>query len=166
MSNGYVPYQPTKWESRLDKFVRLVSPRLQTQRMLARESENRFRYLSALPTSARSNSGPMTSGETMRGSREKLQVMWNAIQAVDNSGLCTALMLKIMTYVCGRLRWQARTGDKVVNNEYEDYVRLKFSRDIDITRRYSLRQMTMLDIKGMLVKGDIGTNIVREGNEL
>ena len=163
---NYEAYQPTKWEERIDRVVRLLAPRMQTQRMVAREAEHRFKYLAAYPTSSRRNSNASSSGETMRGAREKLQVMWNAITAVENSGLCTALMTKIMTYVCGRLRWQARTGDRVINNEYEDYMRLKLTRDIDCTGRFSLRQMAMLDVKGMLVKGDIGCNIVREGSEI
>jgi capsid protein/GNAT superfamily N-acetyltransferase len=69
-------------------------------------------------------------------------------------------------YICGTLRWQARTGDKTINNEYEDYMRIKCGRGLDYTNRFSLRQMCMLDIKGILLKGDIGTNTVREGRDI
>lgn len=92
--------------------------------------------------------------------------MWNAINCVENSGLCSSILQKFETYVCGTVRWQARTGDKGVNDQYEQYIRFKTGKAIDITGRFTLRQMAMLDIKGAVLKGDVGTNIVREGPEI
>lgn len=162
----YKPYKATKLETRIDNLVRLLSPAIAANRVLNREREHRFRYLSALPTSSRKNSNSQTSGETMRGSREKLQVMWNAINAVDNSGLCTSIVSKFQMYVCGTLRWQSRCGDRRIATEYEDYMKVATSKSLDITGRHSLRQMAMLDLRAILIKGDVGTNIVRDGSQL
>ena len=107
-----------------------------------------------------------TSGETWRGAREKLQVMWNAINAVDNSGLCTSIVTKFQMYVCGTLRWQSRCGDRGIATQYEDYMKVALGKSLDVTGRHSLRQMAMLDLRSILVKGDVGTNIVRDGNKI
>jgi capsid protein len=165
MRPGYKPYKPTKWEQRIDAALRIVAPKLQFNRVMAREREHYFKYLAAYPSASRRNATANTTGETMKGSREKLQVMWNAMNAVDNSGLCSGVLLKFMTYVCGAMRWQARTGDRVINNEYEDYIRLKL-KAIDLTGRFSFRQMCMMAVRSILIKGDVGTNIVRDGREL
>jgi capsid protein len=164
----YKPYKASLWEERFDRAIRVIAPQRAYTRLVAREKAHYFSYLQSQSTSARRNAGPMTSGETFRGSREKMQIMWNAIQCVENSGLCSAILNKFETYVCGTLRWQARTGVKAINDAYESYIREKCGKpgNIDLTGRSSLRQMSMLDIKGILLKGDIGTNIVREGNEL
>lgn len=159
----YLPYKPTKWEQRIDKAFGLLSPRSALNRMVARERTNWFRYLAAQPTTARKNSPSTSAGEWLKIQREKLQVMWNAINMVSNSGLCTGILTKFPTYVCGTLGWQARTGDKTVNEMYQNYIKAKTSKpaNIDITRRHTLRQMCMMDIKCIALKGDIGTNIVR-----
>ena len=167
MSKEYQPYTPTKWESRIDKALGLVSTRTALNRMVAREKMNWFRYLAAQPTSSRPNSTAHTAGEWLRIQREKLQVMWNAIDMVDNSGLCSGILIKFPTYVCGTLSWQARTGDKNVNSQYQQYIKDKTTKpgNIDVTRRFTLRQMCMLDVKCIALKGDVGTNIIREGDE-
>jgi hypothetical protein len=128
---------------------------------------NWFRYLSAQPTSARPNSTSTTAGEWLRIQREKAQVMWNAIDMVDNSGLCSGILTKFPTYICGTLRWQARTGDKNVNVAYQQYIQQKTSKpgNIDITGRNSLRLQCMLDIKSIMLKGDVGTNIIRDTDD-
>jgi hypothetical protein len=95
-----------------------------------------------------------------------MQIMWNAIETVENSGLCSSLLHKLSIYICGTLRYQARTGDTTINNEYEDYLRIKLGRAYDYTGRFTLRQSCMLDIKSIALKGDVGTNIVRDGRDL
>jgi len=164
----YEPYQATKWERRVDALFGLVSTRAALNRMVNREKMNWFRYLAAQPTSARRNAPFTTAGEWLKVQREKLQIMWNAIQMVDNSGLCTGILVKFPTYVCGTLGWQARTGDKKTNDQYEEYLKQKCNKpgNIDITRRYTLRQMCMLDIRSIALKGDVGTNVVRDGDEI
>ncbi len=167
-SRKYQPYQPTKWQQRIDNAIGIVAPATAMRRMVTREKMNWFRYLAAQPTSARQNSNPTTTGEWLRIQREKLQVMWNAIDMVDNSGLCSGILIKFPTYVCGTLGWQARTGDKGVNKQYQQYIKEKTTKpgNIDITRRFTLRQMCMADVKCIALKGDVGTNIVREDDEI
>lgn len=168
MSEAYKPYEPTSWERRIDAMFGLVSPKAALNRMVDRERMHHFRYLAAQPSNTRQNAHPTTAGEWLRIQREKMQVMWNAIDMVDNSGLCSGILIKFPTYVCGTLRWQAKTGDKSVNKAYQDYIKQKIDKpsNIDITGRFTLRQQCMLDIKSIALKGDVGTNIVREDDEI
>ena len=163
----YEPYRPTKWEQRIDSLLGLASTKVALSRMINRERMHWFRYLAAQPTSARPNAPSSTAGEWLRIQREKMQVMWNAIDMVDNSGLCSGIITKFPTYVCGTLRWQARTGDKNVNTAYQQYIQQKTGKptNIDITGRASLRQQCMLDIKSIMLKGDVGTNIIRDTDD-
>lgn len=69
-------------------------------------------------------------------------------------------------YICGTLRWQSLCGDKATATIYEDYIKAMTGKGLDLTNRFSLRQMCMLDIKGIALKGDVGTNIVRQGNDI
>ena len=168
MIEQYTAYKPTKWERRIDSLFGLVSPKSQLTRMVDREKINWFRYLGAYPSGARQNAMPSTAGEWIRIQREKMQVMWNAIDMVDNSGLCSGILIKFPTYVCGTLRWQAKTGDKSINTMYQEYIAHKTNKpgNIDIKRMHSLRTMCMLDVRSIALKGDVGTNIVREDDEL
>jgi capsid protein len=163
----YVPYQPSKWEGRIDKALNLVAPQHVFKRMVSRERQNWFRYLAAQSNSARRNASPTTSGEIARGSREKMQVMWNAIEMVENSGLASGILQKFQTYVCGTLRWQARTGDKGVNDEHEAFFKERFSKpSLDLTGRFTGRQLAMLNVKGACLKGDMGNNVVRMDDDI
>jgi capsid protein/predicted ABC-type ATPase len=162
----YKAYESTRWEDRLDSAIRAVAPEWHHRRVVARERTHYFRYLASLSNTGRRNTSAIEVGETMRGSREKIQVMLNAIQMVDNSGLCSSLLWKFMMYICGTLRWQSLCGDKATATQYEDYVKAMTGRGLDLTNRFSLRQMCMLDIKGIALKGDIGTNIVRQSKDI
>src|SRR5581483_1033815 len=166
MTKRYKPYTPGKWEARIDDAIRFVSPRWHLRRIVSRERAHYFRYLAAQSNSSRRNTSAIEIGETARGAREKLQLMLNAVACVENSGLCSSLLAKLAMYICGTLRWQSRCGDKAIAREYEDYMRIKLGRCLDLTGRFSLRQMAMLDIKGIALKGDVGTNIVRVGNDV
>ena len=55
--------------------------------------------------------------------------MWNAIQLIENSGLCASLLWKIQMYICGTLRFQSLCGDRDIATEYEDYMKLVLGRD-------------------------------------
>ena len=57
----------------------------------------------------------------------------------------------------------SRCGDRGIATQYEDYMKVALGKSLDVTGRHSLRQMAMLDLRSILVKGDVGTNIVRDG---
>lgn len=163
----YKPYQPSKWERRIDGAVGLVAPQRAEQRMLSRERLHRYRYLAASGNNSLPNAGINSqSGDTQQGNRERIQMMWNGIELIENSGLAWSIRTKMCDYICGTLRYQARTGDATINNEYEDYLRIKLGRGMDIAGRKTIRAFSRLIISGQVVKGDVGVNVVRDGDNL
>lgn len=161
-------YVPGKWESRVDKLVGLFSPKIRLQRMAARQTiHHRFSYLAAKANGMRSqNSANSASGETMRGNQERKQMMWNAIDLIENSGLAGRIKSLFQNYVCGSLRYQARTGDKKTNKLYEDYLKVKLGKACDLAGKHTFRQHACLTVGGQVTKGDLALNLVRRGSEL
>jgi DNA topoisomerase-1 len=166
MKEKYKPYVPTKAEARIDKVIGLFAPMRAEHRMQSRERMNYFRYLAAQSNNVRQNAHPSSSGETIRGSREKMQLMWNAIDMIDNSGLGEGMLKRLADYTAGTLRYQARTGDKAVNEAYESYLKVKFGKAIDYSKRFTLRQKAQLSVRSIALKGDVGQNTVREDSEI
>lgn len=158
--------EPSRAERFIDGIIEAFSPGRALKRMEQRAILTHFRSKGAIANNVRPNAHPMSAaGNTMRGNRERLQLMWNAIELVENSGLCFSIVSKYQHYVCGSLRYQARTGDKGVNRLYEDYVKMRLGKSIDYSGRKTFRQMCMCGIAGQMYKGDFGLNVVRESPE-
>lgn len=162
----YTPYVPTPMEMKVDGVIRMISPRWAHKRAIFREATNRFSYEAARSQPMRKNANPQSaSGETQRGNRDRLQMMWNAIELIENLGLAWKIRSKICDYVCGTIRWQSRTGDDKVNTLYEDYLKERTGRSIDVAGRKTLRTFARTAVGGMVVKGDAGIYPVREGKD-
>lgn len=160
----WVKSQPkqSKWVQRLDSTIAALAPAYATKRMVSREKMNRFRYLSAQQTEDRRNSSQFTaSGETQLGDRERKIMNWNAVELIENSGLASSIRNKFINYICGTLRYQSRTGDRVVNDEYEHYLQARFGKCFDITGNNTMRQMAGLVVGGLVVKGDCVLHPIR-----
>lgn len=167
MKKKYVPYVPSPMESRIDGAIALVAPGWARKRMMHREAMNRFSYDSAQAQPMRRNANPNSaSGETQKGNRDRLQMMWNAIELIENVGLAWRIRNKICDYVCGTIRYQARTGDDKVNTLYEEYLKDRTGRSIDIAGRKTLRGFARTAVGGMVVKGDAGLAPIRQGNDI
>lgn len=158
-------YVPSKWESRVDRLVGLFSPSARYSRQLARQKTHyQFHYLSAKSQDLRKNSSPNTvSGETMRGNQERKQMMWNSIELIENSGLAWRIRSLFCNYVCGTLRYQARSGDKAQNKLQEDFLKVKLGKACDLAGKRTFRQHAGLIVSGQVIKGDAGINFVRRG---
>lgn len=151
----------------LDRLVAAVSPTRGMQREIDRRRLHLFRHQSAESNPGRRNVSPAEiAGETAAGNRERLQMQWNALDLVDNSGLAEGLRKKFVQYIAGMVRYQARTGDKRINSLYEDYIKVCTGKSLDVSQRNSLRSMARLAVSSIMVKGDIGFNVVRNGNYL
>lgn len=163
-------YKPKRFAGFVDNMVGLFAPGMAERRLDARVRLHVKQHLmsagSAQSNNARPNANPNTSpGETNRGNSERRQMMWNSLELVENSGLASAIEMKIADYVCGRIRYQARTGDRGVNRMYEDYMKWKLGKASDFSRRHTLRVQGMLAVRGIVVRGDVGLNVVKEAND-
>ena len=145
----------------LDTAIARWLPRVAMRQEMGRRSMAMFRAQGAYPNSGRGNAFPGHTGETFQTNRERRQLMWNALDLIDNSGLGESITGKFGLYTTGTLRYQARTGDKHINAAYEAIMAERTGPGLDVTGRHSLRQMAVLDIRGCVVKGGIVHDWVR-----
>jgi lambda family phage portal protein len=73
--------------------------------------------------------------------------------------------LKFATYVAGRLSYQARTGDREVDEQVERYWR-NWCRSCDFLRKHDFVTLLQLAVLAILRDGDCGFIIVRDKGEL
>jgi capsid protein len=168
--------QGPKWEYKrpglvarvTDTIIEAIAPRVALQREQARRQISHLRHAGAYPNDYRDNRSPLStgSGVTAKADRERRALMWNAIELIENSGLASSIRSKLINYICGTIRIQARTGVASINSQYEDYLRVMLGKRIDYAGQLTFRQQMGLGVGGQVVKGDFGLNIVREGPDL
>jgi capsid protein len=83
----------------------------------------------------------------------------------DNFSTIRAIMTHFVVHVAGTLAYQARTGDSVLDQDVEQYLNQWF-KECDLTGRHSLVCLTQLVFRSMLVDGDCGVIIARDGDDL
>jgi len=145
----------------IDRAIETFAPRAAANRMAARRRITGFSALGAYANDGRPNTQVGQVGEVLRTNREQVQLMLNALNLIDNSGLASSITDKFGVYTFGNLRWQARSGDDAVNDEHEAYMRERLGTSIDITGRYCFREMAQIAMRGCIVKGGVGFDIIR-----
>lgn len=162
-----VAYVPTRTERVIDGLISYFSPERGIKRLADRQRLTQFRAKSAQANDVRPNYGPQASaGETIQGDKERRQIMWNSLNLIESSGLASSIREKLVTYICGSLRYQSRTKSKSINREYEDYIKRRLGKGIDYSGQRTGRQMFCTGLDGQLVKGDFGLNLVREDGRI
>ena len=152
--------QPRGRMARLESALGRIAPGLAMRRERQRIDLAKFRAQGAYPNAGRANSTPFEHNP-YRQDREQRQLLWNAIELIDNSGLAESITSKVELYTVGSLRYQARTGDAGVNKLYEDYIREKSGPGIDIEGETTLRRMCGIAIRGRIVKGGAVFDLIR-----
>jgi len=149
----------------LEKAISIISPKLALERAKAKSillsydegvrSNTRYRNTA----SAYQNT---TSTSTLK-LRDRIQIMWEARDLVDNSSLIKSILFRIGLYVCAKVRYQARTGDDKIDQQIEA-VWGAFTQNCDITGRNTFRKLCQLALVGMLRDGDFGFIVVNDAN--
>lgn len=145
---------------RVENALCRYAPALAMRRERQRYEFAHFRAQGAYPNAGRANASPFESNP-YRQDREQRQLLWNAIELIDNSGLAESITSKVELYTVGSLRYQARTGNAGVNKLYEDYMREKTGTSLDIEGESTLRKMCGIAIRGRIVKGGALFDLVR-----
>jgi len=83
----------------------------------------------------------------------------------DNFSTIRAILTHFVVHVAGTLAYQARTGDAALDQDVEAYLNDWFAK-CDLTGRHSLLCLTQLVFRAVLVDGDCGVIIVRDGDDL
>lgn len=149
--------QPIK-PSFLDRFVNAVSPQAGLQRVIARQKL--FRYEAAQSTRARqTTTNRPLSPETSQYQSDRVKIMFQARDLLENEPLVRSILLKISNYTLGRIRYQAMTGNEAWDQTGEDYFNEWCTR-CDITGRHSFGVISQILLMGGYRDGDGGFVLV------
>ena len=150
----------------ITKALAIVSPNLAMGRMVAQQKLRNFgRFDSALDSTKRGISRNIAGAEDTAGTAERYKLIRAARDLADNFPPVRSLLLKFATYVAGRLSYQARTGDKELDEQVERYW-AKWCRECDFLRRHDFTSLLQLAVMAILRDGDCGFIIVRDSDQL
>jgi len=150
----------------IDQTIALFSPRAALQREVARQKLTAFsRFDAAKITRARPQARMNMSAEQIGGTTERIRLMNRARDLDDNFSTVRAILTHFVIHTAGSLAYQARTGDTALDQDVESYLNGWFN-NCDITGRHSLLCLTQLVFRSVMVDGDCGVIIVRDGDDL
>jgi lambda family phage portal protein len=150
----------------ITKTLAVFSPQAAMSRMVSQAKLRNFgRFDSALDSTKRGISRNISGAEDTAGTAERYKLIRAARDLADNFPPVRSLLLKFSTYVSGRLAYQARTGDRDIDEQVERYWR-EWCRDCDFLRRHDFVTLLQLAVMAMLRDGDCGFAIVRDGEDL
>jgi lambda family phage portal protein len=101
----------------------------------------------------------------MQNQRDRVKMMWESRNLVQNYSFFKSILIKEAMYVCGSLRYQAQTGDPATDQAYEEYFK-EWSSRCDITQRYPFRHLVQLLHIGMRRDGDAAFALVTQGKDI
>jgi lambda family phage portal protein len=150
----------------ITKALAVVSPKAAMSRMISQEKLRNFgRFDSALESTRRGIARNISGAEDTAGTAERYKLIRAARDLADNFPPVRSLLLKFATYVSGRLSYQARTGDRELDDRIERYWE-RWCRSCDFLRKHDFTSLLQLAVMAILRDGDCGFIIVRDGDQL
>jgi lambda family phage portal protein len=150
----------------ITKTLAVFSPKAAMARMADQARLRNFgRFDSALDSTKRGISRNISGAEDTAGTAERYKLIRAARDLADNFPPVRSLLLKFATYVAGRISYQARTGDKELDDQIERYW-IKWCKECDFLRRHNFTTFVQLAVTAILRDGDCGFIIVRDGEML
>jgi capsid protein len=150
----------------ITKALAVLSPKAAMTRMADQARLRNFgRFDSALDSTKRGISRNISGAEDTAGTAERYKLIRAARDLADNFPPVRSLLLKFATYVAGRISYQARTGDKELDDQIERYW-IKWCKECDFLRRHNFTTFVQLAVVAILRDGDCGFIIVRDGEML
>jgi hypothetical protein len=134
----------------LDKAIGAIAPGWGAKRVIARRE---FTYEAAKNTRLRNSAVRLQGPEDFTAFPDRLQLIRQMRDLRENFGLFQSIQTKLAMYCFGRMRFQALTGDKATNDQYEARLAERFAR-IDISGRNNLRQFVSIAFQSQLNDGD------------
>lgn len=153
--------------SAVERVIALASPREAAKRQFERRIFE-FGYDAANPGRARQSKGTAlfnAASENMSNNRDRVKMMWEVRDLVQNYSFIKSILLKEAMYVCGKIQYQANTGDPQVDTVIEDYWQ-NWTENCDITGRHVFRQLIQMCHVAMRRDGDFGFILAAQGPEL
>ena len=146
----------------LDKRIATLFPQWGSRRMRARRE---FAYEAAINTRLRGRANRLTGPEDFTAFPDRMQLIREMRDLEQNFGLFQSMIDKLALYGFGRLRYQARTGDDDINDQYESYLAQRF-KGLSLCGRFNLRNIACLAFKSHLRDGDCALKWQRNAGDL
>ena len=134
----------------LDKAIFAVAPAWGAKRIVSRRE---FTYEAARNTRLRNSAVRLQGPEDYTAFPDRLQLIRQMRDLRENFGLFQSIQTKLAMYAFGRIKFQALTGDKTVNDLYEERLAERFTR-LDVSGRHNLRQLVSICFQSQLNDGD------------
>lgn len=161
----------TKFErsihSAIERVISFASPQAAVKRQFERKIFE-FGYDAARPGRARQSKGSglwNAASENLQNNRDRVKMMWEVRDLVQNYSFIKSILLKEAMYVCGKIQYQANTGDPQIDTAIEEYWQ-NWCENCDITGRHVFRQLIQLCHVAMRRDGDFGFILVAQGPDL
>lgn len=141
----------------VDSTLEVFSPQRAFSNKLYRQQLVELSRIAANPQGAwkPASSADTASSESSSAQRERIQMIWEAREVIQNFGFAKSIAMKFANYVTGQLIYQANTGIPGLNPIYEDYINEWFD-NCDLTGRFPFRKQIELAYLGWKVDGDSG----------
>lgn len=153
--------------SAIERVIALASPREAIRRQYERKIFE-FGYDAAAPGRARNSKGSglwNAASENLQNNRDRVKMMWEVRDLTQNYSFIKSILLKEAMYVCGKIQYQANTGDPNVDTAIEQYWNY-WCENCDLSGRHVFRQLIQLMQIGMRRDGDSGFILVAQGPDL
>lgn len=143
----------------IDRAVSYVSPTRGLSRIASRAKLKMFRYQGAIPNRLRKTAPATIDPESDTYQRDRYRLLTEARDLVENFPIVTGVNRKFAIYVCGKLRYQAHTGNKALDEAVERYLN-EWMQSCDVTGRNNFTKFAQLAVQSEKMDGDLGFIIV------
>jgi len=148
----------------LEKAISTLNPKFGLKRLADKCKLTEFtRFAGAYPSRDRLPSRPLSGGESYYSTYERLQLIRAGRELEDNNPIIRSILLKFSQYALGNFRYMSRTGDRVVDQAYEDYWS-SWCKRCDYFGRQNFESLSHLALRSVLRDGDVGFVITRESS--
>lgn len=146
----------------IEKAISKLSPKFGVKRLADKcRLHELSRFAGAYPMKDRLPSRPLSGGEGYGATFERLELLKAGRDLEDNNPIVRSILLKFSQYALGNFRYMSRTGDKVLDQAYEDYWN-SWCKRADFFGRHSFHALSHLAMRSVLRDGDVGFVITRE----
>src|SRR4051812_19891659 len=107
----------------IERVIALASPSAAARRQYERKVYE-FGYDAARPGRARQSKGSglwNAASENLQNNRDRVKMMWEVRDLAQNYSFIKSILLKEAMYVCGKIQYQANTGNPQADTAIEQY---------------------------------------------
>lgn len=147
-----------------EKAITAINPNFGVKRLADKCKLIEFaRFAGAYPLRDRLPSRPLSGGEGYSATYERLELLKAGRDLEDNNPIVRSILLKFSQYALGNFRYMSRTGDRAIDQAYEDYW-MAWCKRCDFFGRHSFQSLSHLALRSVLRDGDVGFVITRESS--